>query len=242
MLKTAKKKKTRKKHNMGLSKDVLQSLISDKTRQLTNAPAKGRQQAPIANGDFRSDANTARGDAYLASLGFDNYDEQPKSVARPKYQEENDEYAPRKLSEAELQREMAIAVNPTAINNSRMPGAIKNMVAESMNREASMPKITERFTNDEAETMREIMRRSDELTTGKDGKVQQRTREGGGSVDYSIIKAIINECLNERLQDSGTLTSIGLKAGKITLVDNKGNVYQAKLEKIGNKNDKKESD
>ena len=64
------------------------------------------------------------------------------------------------------------------------------------------------------------------------------------SIDYSIIKAIFNECLNEHfskqmLSESTSLQTIALKEGTISLVDNKGNVYKAKLEKIGNKNDKK---
>ena len=63
------------------------------------------------------------------------------------------------------------------------------------------------------------------------------------SIDYSIIKAIVNECLNEyfnkqQLNESSSLKTIGLKEGVISLVDNKGNVFKAKLEKIGNKNDK----
>lgn len=69
----------------------------------------------------------------------------------------------------------------------------------------------------------------------------QRPMQGGGSVDYSIIKAIVNECLNEYfsrqpLNESNTLTTIGLKAGTIKLVDNKGNVYSADLKKLGNTN------
>lgn len=64
-----------------------------------------------------------------------------------------------------------------------------------------------------------------------------------GGIDYSIIKAIVNECLNEHLSEHGgemsSLKTIGLKAGTITLVDNSGNIYKAKLEKIGNKNQKK---
>ena len=64
------------------------------------------------------------------------------------------------------------------------------------------------------------------------------------SVDYSIIKAIVNECLKEYfgkqpINESNTLNTIGLKNGNISLVDNKGNIYKAKLEKIGNKNDRK---
>lgn len=69
----------------------------------------------------------------------------------------------------------------------------------------------------------------------------QQPMQGGGSVDYSIIKAIVNECLNEyfsrqHLNESNTLTTIGLKAGTIKLVDNKGNVYSADLKKLGNTN------
>lgn len=63
-----------------------------------------------------------------------------------------------------------------------------------------------------------------------------------GGVDYSIIKAIVSECIKEyfgsNTLNEGTLKTIGLKAGKISLVDDKGNVYQAQLKKIGNKNDK----
>lgn len=63
-------------------------------------------------------------------------------------------------------------------------------------------------------------------------------------VDYTIIKAIVNECLNEyfsrqSLNESTSLQTIGLSNGTISLVDNKGNVFKAKLEKIGNTNDKK---
>ena len=58
-------------------------------------------------------------------------------------------------------------------------------------------------------------------------------------VDYSIIKAIVNECLNEYfsknpLNESATLTTIGLKKGTNKLVDNQGNVYSANLQKLGN--------
>lgn len=63
------------------------------------------------------------------------------------------------------------------------------------------------------------------------------------SVDYTIIKAIVNECLKEYfekrpLNESANLKTIGLSNGTISLVDNKGNIFKAKLEKIGNKNDK----
>lgn len=67
----------------------------------------------------------------------------------------------------------------------------------------------------------------------------------GGQVDYSIIKAIVNECLRDyfstnQLNESAGLKSIGLQNGNITLIDNKGNIFQAKLQKIGNKNNRQQ--
>lgn len=74
--------------------------------------------------------------------------------------------------------------------------------------------------------------------------IQPQYTPSQASVDYSIIKAIVNECLNEyfskqQLNESSTLKTIGLNNGTISLVDNKGNVFKAKLEKIGNTNEKK---
>jgi hypothetical protein len=72
---------------------------------------------------------------------------------------------------------------------------------------------------------------------------EQTNAAQNSTIDYNIIKAIVNECLNEYfskqpLNESATLKTIGLSNGNISIVDNKGNVYKAKLEKIGNKNEK----
>ena len=57
--------------------------------------------------------------------------------------------------------------------------------------------------------------------------------------DYAVIKAIVNECLNEYfsrqpLNESASISTIGIKPGIIKVVDSKGNVFSGKLEKIGN--------
>lgn len=77
--------------------------------------------------------------------------------------------------------------------------------------------------------------------TQRKQQISEQISHPSQSVDYSIIKAIVNECLNEYfskqpLNENNNLTTIGLKGGVIKLVDNKGNVYSAKLEKIGNTN------
>ena len=75
-------------------------------------------------------------------------------------------------------------------------------------------------------------------------EARQNVVPQGGGVDYSVIKAIVSECIREYFSTNSLLTenslkSIGLSKGVISLVDNSGNVYKAKLEKIGNTNDKK---
>lgn len=68
---------------------------------------------------------------------------------------------------------------------------------------------------------------------------EQQYQAQGGNIDYSIIKAIVNECLNEYfsrqpLNESTSISTIGIKPGVIKVVDSKGNVFSGKLEKIGN--------
>lgn len=62
-------------------------------------------------------------------------------------------------------------------------------------------------------------------------------------VDYSVIKAIVSECIREYFSkqplNESSIKTIALKNGTISLVDNGGNIYRAKLEKVGNTNDKK---
>ena len=79
-------------------------------------------------------------------------------------------------------------------------------------------------------------------------RVTESVRSGGGGIDYALIKTIVNECIETKLNEvfqkgmlneGTTLKGIGLSNGKIKIVDNKGNVYSAKLEYQGNTKDKK---
>ena len=71
-----------------------------------------------------------------------------------------------------------------------------------------------------------------------------------GGIDYPLIRAIINECMENKLKEYGlvkttgtlnesTLKSIHLRGGTINLIDNSGNIYSAKLKKEGNVNESK---
>lgn len=54
-------------------------------------------------------------------------------------------------------------------------------------------------------------------------------------IDYSLIKTIVEECIDRKLRElnENTLKGIKLKEGKIMLVDNGGNVFNATLEYKG---------
>ena len=66
------------------------------------------------------------------------------------------------------------------------------------------------------------------------------------NVDYSIIRAVVNECLKEYFgkqplnEGISALETVALKGKTISLVDNKGNIYQGNLKLVGNTNDKKQ--
>ena len=77
-------------------------------------------------------------------------------------------------------------------------------------------------------------------------RTQNNTYASQGVVDYSVMRAIINECLETKLKEHTTLNeqsspikTILLKEGMIKIVDNKGNIFEAKLKKVGNINDDK---
>ena len=74
-------------------------------------------------------------------------------------------------------------------------------------------------------------------------QVTQASYAAAPQFDYSVMRAIINECLETKLKEHSMLTegspikNILLQAGKIKIVDNKGNIYEANLKKVGNIND-----
>lgn len=128
-----------------------------------------------------------------------------------------------------------ITYNKERVENSRMPNKIKQSMMENV-------------INTDALSQTSILDTLNVKPTPTVNRNKQKIQETvsyqpQSAVDYTIIKAIVNECLNEYfskqpLNESASLKTIGLSNGVISLVDNKGNVFKAKLEKIGNKNDK----
>ena len=79
-------------------------------------------------------------------------------------------------------------------------------------------------------------------TPGETPITEQVQTGRGNGIDYALIKTIVNDAVEAKLKEAGTLKAIGLSAGKIKLIDNKGNVFTAKLEFKGNINDKNKGD
>lgn len=147
--------------------------------------------------------------------------------------------------------------NPERVRKSKMSSAIlEDMVKHPIDTAALNTQLIESAGNGNAVTnnarlnkmlsgAKMVEQRLGETPT----KAPIREQTGGGvSIDYSLIKTIVNECIEAKfnemaqrglLNEGTTIKGIGLSNGKIKLVDNKGNVFSAKLEYQGNTKDKK---
>jgi len=150
--------------------------------------------------------------------------------------------------------------NPERVKNTRMSSAIlEDMVKHPIDTTALNAQMLESAAggnpanNDRLMKMVSAAKRVDARASELDGKgmpkrqINEQVSVGGG-IDYALIKTIVNECIEAKfnemaqrglLNEGTTIKGIGLSNGKIKLVDNKGNVFSAKLEYQGNTKDKK---
>ena len=149
--------------------------------------------------------------------------------------------------------------NPERVKNSKMLSAIKEeMVKNPIDTAALNAQMLESAAggnpanNDRLMKMLSAAKRVDARASELDGKgmpkKQINEQSAGGGIDYALIKTIVNECIETKfnemaqrgvLNEGATIKGIGLSNGKIKLVDNKGNIFSAKLEYQGNTKDKK---
>lgn len=148
--------------------------------------------------------------------------------------------------------------NPERVKNSRMLSAIKEeMIKNPIDTTALNTMRLESAGNGNAATnnarlnkMLSGARKVEERLGTPEGKtpIREQVGSGGAQIDYALIKTIVNECIEAKfnemaqrglLNEGTTVKGIGLSNGKIKLVDNKGNVFSAKLEYQGNTKDKK---
>ena len=206
---------------MGVSKEQLASIIGGRARELC------------------SPSNTAYVDT-LAKGVRENYNPDPDS-----FDDSLSEKYCNELGFGSSVSTMESATNnaryESAVKKSRMPDAIKqSMLSERIDKSALANTSVLDSLNVKAPARQQIVEQP-----------QYRAAQPSApssNVDYTIIKAIVKECVNECLADyfakqplneGSSLKTIGLQKGNIKLIDNSGNVFQAKLEKVGNLNESK---
>lgn len=228
---------------MALSEDVLKKLITPNAKALSSP--KGDK--------IIDEGQTGNIDDFDDSMFLAETYEEPMDIrSNGGYVSENVAAKARALTDYSSND-----FNPERVRNSKMNNAIlEDMVKHPIDTTALNTQLIESAGNGNAATNN--ARLSKMLSGAK--KVEQRLgnvptktpiheQTGGGSgIDYALIKTIVNECIEAKfnemaqrglLNEGTTIKGIGLSNGKIKLVDNKGNVFSAKLEYQGNTKDKK---
>ena len=228
---------------MALSEDVLKKLITPNAKALSSP--KGDK--------IIDEGRTGNIDDFDDSMFLAETYEEPMDIPS------NGGY----LSEGAAAKARALTdyssndFNPERVRKSKMSSAIlEDMVKHPIDTAALNTQLIESAGNGNAVTNNA---RLNKMLSGAK-MVEQRLGEtpskapireqtgGGGVIDYALIKSIINECIETKfnemaqrglLNEGTTIKGIGLSNGKIKLVDNKGNVFSAKLEYQGNTKDKK---
>lgn len=229
---------------MALSEEVLKKLITPNAKALSSPQGdKIIDEGPVGNADDFDDsmflAETYEEPGTVQSNGgYLSEDTAAKARALTDYSSNDfnpDRLKSSRMSNAILEDMVKHPIDTTALNTQKLESAGNGNVAVNnsrLNKMLAGAKLVEERLGD---------------TPGKPARTQTPS-VGGGGIDYALIKTIVNECLEQKLNEMAergllsegtTLKGIGLSEGKIKLVDNKGNVFQAKLEYKGNTKDKK---
>lgn len=231
---------------MALSEDVLKKLITPNAKALSSP--KGDK--------IIDEGRTGSIDDFDDSMFLaDTYNEPDDAASNGGYLSEDTAAKARALTDYSSND-----FNPARVKNSRMSSAIlEDMVKHPIDTTALNTQRLESASGNLNENMdrfskmvagaKMVDRRANELD-GKSPARRQVTESvgGGAGIDYALIKTIVNECIEAKfnemaqrglLNEGTTIKGIGLSNGKIKLVDNKGNVFSAKLEYQGNTKDKK---
>ena len=234
---------------MALSEEVLKKLITPNAKALVQQQAQAKigqivEEGPIGNiGDFDDRMYLAESyddDEYDVPSNNDYVSQSAAAKARALTDYSSNNFNPERVQKTR----MASAILEDMVKHPIDTTALNTMKLESAgngNAEANNSKLNKMLAG--AKMIEEKLG-----DTSKRGGQRQIQPSGGGGIDYALIKSIVNECIDAKfnelaerglLNEGTTLKGIGLSGGKIKLVDNKGNVFQAKLEYKGNTKDKK---
>lgn len=233
---------------MALSEDVLKKLITPNAKALSSPKGdKFIDEGPVGRADDFDDsmflAETYEEPGTVQSnSGYLSESTAAKARALTDYSSNDfnpDRVRNSRMSNAILEDMVKHPIDTTALNTQKLESAGNGNVAANnsrLNKMLAGAKLVEERLGD---------------TPGKPTRTQAHSVGGGGGIDYALIKTIVNECIEQKLSEitergllseGTTLKGIGLSEGKIKLVDNKGNVFQAKLEYKGNMKDKNKGD
>ena len=234
---------------MALSEDVLKKLITPNAKALSSPKGdKIIDEGPVGRADDFDDS------MFLA----ETYEEPGTVKSNGGYLSESTAAKARALTDYSSNN-----FNPARVQSTRMSNAIlEDMIKHPIDTAALNTQKLESASGNLSENMDRFSKMVagakmvDKRTSELDGKGPTRRQVtesvgGGAGIDYALIKTIVNECLEQKLNEMAergllnegtTLKGIGLNEGKIKLVDNKGNVFQAKLEYKGNMKDKNKGD
>lgn len=202
---------------MAIDKNKLASIISGKAKALCS-PQGDRMISEITNQRVNN----------------------PNSVQPHNYMDYDDDFITESYDDREVND---INYTKEDIQNSKLPDFIKQSFAEQRIDMTGTGGLSILDGLPIENTPRQRRQSQQKKQMVSEQVMPTQVNNTNSSIDYSIIKAIVNECLKEHfekqtLNESAGLKTIALKEGVISLVDNKGNIFKAKLEKIGNKNDK----
>ena len=230
----------------GLSENVLKKLITPNAKALSSP--KGDK--------IIDEGRTGNIDDFDDSMFLAETYEEPMDVqSRGGYLSENTAAKARALTDYSSND-----FNPERVKKTKMSSAIlEDMVKHPIDTTALNTQLIESAGNGDAATnnarlnkmlsgAKKIEEKLGDNPVRKARIMEQPNSSAGAGIDYSLIKAIIKECIDEKfdemsqkglLNEGSVLKGIGLSKGKIKLVDNSGNVFSAKLEYQGNTKDKK---
>lgn len=241
-----------------LSEDVLKKIISPNAKALSSPQGDKLVERNTRGGSFGVDPdpdsfNDFDDSMYLSStLGGEDIDERTpqgyinESMAtklRTTTDYSSNDFNPDRVKKSR----MLDSIKEEMVNNPIDTTALNAMMLESAgNGNAALNNSRLNKMISGAKMVEERLGDAPKSNNYQTSRVVQN-QGGGAPIDYALIKTIINECLETKLNEMAergllsegtTLKGIGLSKGKIKIVDNSGNIFSAKLEKIGNVKDK----
>lgn len=211
---------------MAISKDRLAAIISGKAAKLCSSESQKQIKALGTSTSNRLDEVTMQGDdmaaQYEAMLG---------------YNDDND-------SDIRDSRDISFTSDDVQLSN--LPEHIKkSMLEHNIDRSGlGGTSVLDSMGIKPKKNVKATQRTP--ITEQQQMPQQYAMPSVQSNVDYSIIRAVVNECLKEYFgkqplnEGVSALETVALKGKTISLVDNKGNIYQGNLKLVGNTNDKKQ--